>query len=309
MKNEKWEVAVIGALNIDITGAANVPFTSGDSLPGEVSYATGGVGWNIARNAALLGAETGFVSVLGADGYASLIRADATACGVDIESCRWEAATNCSYLCILDADGNMTAAVNDMQLSRRMDVFFVKDAARRLCEAKVVVAECNLQADALRRLAEELGNTPLVADCVSAAKCMRLEALLPRIHTLKANLLEAERLTGYAGAERCATALLKKGVRRVCVTLGAEGMLLADAADMVRLPSAVTGTVVSSTGAGDAMTAALAVSLARGLDLERSARLATAAAAVATRCRAAVNPDLTRLRNYTAASKKRGTRT
>ena len=301
MKEEKLEVAVIGALNIDITGAANVPFTSGDSLPGEVSYATGGVGWNIARDAALLGARTGFFSVFGADGYEPLIRADAAACGVDIGRCRWEPAANCSYLCILDADGNMTAAVNDMKLSRRMDSFFVKEAARGMREAKVAAAECNLQADALRRLTEELDGTPIVADCVSAAKCMRLEALLPRIHTLKANLLEAERLTGYAGAERCATALLKKGVQRVCVTLGAEGMLLAEADDMVRLPSAVTGTVVSSTGAGDAMTAALAVSLARGLDLERSARLATAAAAVATHCRAAVNPELSRLREHAGA--------
>ena len=301
MKEEKLEVAVIGALNIDITGAANVPFTSGDSLPGEVSYATGGVGWNIARDAALLGARTGFFSVFGADGYEPLIRADAAACGVDIGRCRWEPAANCSYLCILDAAGNMTAAVNDMKLSRRMDSFFVKEAARGMREAKVAAAECNLQADALRRLTEELDGTPIVADCVSAAKCMRLEALLPRIHTLKANLLEAERLTGYAGAERCATALLKKGVQRVCVTLGAEGMLLADADDMVRLPSAVTGAVVSSTGAGDAMTAALAVSLARGLDLERSARLATAAAAVATHCRAAVNPELSRLREHAGA--------
>ena len=88
MKEEKLEVAVIGALNIDITGAANVPFTSGDSLPGEVSYATGGVGWNIARDAALLGARTGFFSVFGADGYEPLIRADAAACGVDAEHVR-----------------------------------------------------------------------------------------------------------------------------------------------------------------------------------------------------------------------------
>ena len=151
MKEEKLEVAVIGALNIDITGAANVPFTSGDSLPGEVSYATGGVGWNIARDAALLGARTGFFSVFGADGYEPLIRADADACGVDIGRCRWEPAANCSYLCILDADGNMTAAVNDMKLSRRMDSFFVKEAARGMREAKVAAAECNLQADALRR--------------------------------------------------------------------------------------------------------------------------------------------------------------
>lgn len=303
MKNEKLEVAVIGALNIDITGSANVPFTSGDSLPGEVSFTTGGVGWNMACDAALLGARTAFYSVLGADGYEPLIRANAAQYGVDIAACRWEAAANCSYLCILDSGGNMTAAVNDMLLSRRMDAFFVKDIAPAARAASVVVTECNLQAAALHRLCEELGDTPIVADCVSAAKCMRLEAVLPRIHTIKANLLEAQKLTGYAGAERCATALLKKGVRRVCVTLGAEGLLLADGEDMVRLPSAVSGKVVSSSGAGDSVSAALAVALARGLDLEGAARLATAAAAVTTQSRAAINPELSRLRSFVGAGK------
>lgn len=301
MKNAKWEVAVIGALNIDITGSANVPYTSGDSLPGEVSFTTGGVGWNMACDAALLGADTAFFSVLGTDGYEPLIRADAVRCGVDISACRWDEATNCCYLCILDSDGNMTAAVNDMKLSRRMDPFFVKAAAPALREAKVVVTECNLQADALHRLCEELGDTPIVADCVSAAKCMRLDSVLPRIHTLKANLLEAQKLTGYAGAERCATALLKRGVKRACVTLGAEGLLLADENDMVRLPSAVGGAVVSSSGAGDSVSAALAVALARGLDLEATARLATAAAAVTTQSRSAINPELSRLREYAGA--------
>ncbi len=301
MKNAKWEVAVIGALNIDITGSANVPFTSGDSLPGEVSFTTGGVGWNMACDAALLGARTAFYSVLGKDGYESLIRAKAAQYGVDISACRWEDALNCSYLCILDSGGNMTAAVNDMKLSRRMDAFFAKDIAPLAREAAVAVVECNLQAPALHRLCEELGDTPIVADCVSAAKCMRLEAVLPRIHTLKANLLEAQKLTGYAGAERCATALLKQGVKRACVTLGAEGLLLADENDMIRLPSAVSGTVVSSSGAGDSVSAALAVALGRGLDLQATARLATAAAAVATQSRSAINPDLARLREYAGA--------
>lgn len=289
------EVAVLGALNIDICGASNVPFSSGDSLPGEVRMTLGGVGFNIVRNAAALGADCAFFSVLGEDYHAPAIREEAARLGLDIAGCQWVDADNCRYLFILDHQGDMTAAVNDMKLTRRMDSAFGKKAGRQMAGAKVAVTEANLPADTLYALAAELGDTPLVADCVSAAKCMRLERILPRIHTLKANLIEAGKLTGFAGPERCATALLKKGVTRAVITLGSEGMLLAEGDEMLRLPT-LAARVVNASGAGDAMTAALAVALLRGMDLETCAKFASAAAAITVQSEAAVSPDLTRLR-------------
>ncbi len=295
MKNRKMEVAVLGALNIDICGASNVPYSAGDSLPGEVGMTLGGVGFNIVRNAAALGADCAFFSVLGEDYHAPQIRAEAARLGLNLDGCEWVEADNCRYLFILDHRGDMTAAVNDMKLTRRMDAAFGTRVGRAMAEAAVAVAEANLPAETLQRVAAELGETPLVADCVSAAKCMRLEKILPRIHTLKANLLEAGRLTGFAGPERCATALLKKGVKRVVITLGPEGMLLAEGERMLRLPS-LAETVVNASGAGDAMTAALAVALLRGMDAETAAKFAGAAAAVTVQSPAAVSPELCRLR-------------
>ena len=297
MKNRKMEVAVIGALNIDICGAANVPFSSGDSLPGEVSISLGGTGFNIARSAAALGADCTFFSVLGEDAHAEAIRAEAACRGLDISGCQWEAADNCRSLSILDSSGALSAAVNDMKLARRMDGIFAKNAARQMAEAKVAVAEANLPAESLFRLAEGLGaETLLVADSVSAAKCMRLERLLPRIHTLKTSLPEAGRLTGYAGPERCATALLKKGVTRALITLGAEGLLIAEGDTMLRLPP-LTQKTVNLRGAGDAMTAALAVALLRGADPETAGKLAAAAAAITAQCAESVSPELGRLKD------------
>lgn len=297
------EVAVIGALNIDICGAANVPFSSGDSLPGEVTMSLGGTGFNIARNAAALGAEVGFFSVLGEDPHAENIRTEAARRGIDISGCRWESADNCLYLSILDSKGNLSAAVNDMKLTRRMDGIFAKNAGRQMAEAKVAVAEANLQAESLFKLTEHLGDAPLVADSVSAAKCMRLERILPRIHTLKASLTEAGKLAGYAGPERCATALLKKGVTRVAITLGAEGMLIAEGNEMFRMPS-LARSVVNTRGVGEAMTAALAVALWRGMDLQTTAKFASAAAAITAQCPESVSPDLGRLKDIAGGMHK-----
>ncbi len=289
------EVAVLGALNIDICGAANLPFSSGASLPGEVTMSLGGEGFNIARSATALGADCAFFSLLGEDCHAPQIRAEAERLGLDLSGCQWVAADNSRHLSILDHQGAVSAAVNDMSLCRRMDATFGKAAGQRMAEAAVAVAEANLPADTIFRMAAELGETPLVADGVSAAKCMRLEKLLPRIHTLKVNLPEAVKLSGYAGPERCATALLKKGVTRVAIPLGPEGLLLAEGDEMLRLP-ALAPRMLNARGVGDAMTAALAVALLRGLDLETCGKFASAAAAITGQSEAAVSPELARLR-------------
>ena len=50
-------IAVIGSVNMDIGGYSHGPLTAGDSNPGRVRLSVGGVGCNIARNLALLGAK------------------------------------------------------------------------------------------------------------------------------------------------------------------------------------------------------------------------------------------------------------
>src|SRR6516165_3401058 len=75
------------------------------------------------------------------------------------------------------------------------------------------------------------------------------------------NETEAELITGHpvhtveeAGA--CARALLQKGFRKVILTLGARGALLAEAAGTVQVPP-YTVTAVDTTGAGDAFIGSL----------------------------------------------------
>jgi ribokinase len=83
------------------------------------------------------------------------------------------------------------------------------------------------------------------------------------------NETEAEQLTGLparsaAEAAACAAALLGKGFRKVVITLGARGSLLADATGHTHvLPFPVTAT--DTTGAGDAFIGSLAVFLAEGV--------------------------------------------
>ena len=278
MNTTKKKVAVIGALNVDIGGKADGPLNRGDSIPGTVRTTLGGVGWNIARNCALLGAQTAFFSLLGLDEHQAAIREEAERFGVCLDGCRWEQRPNNRYLYICDQRGDISAAVNDMGLCARMDEDLAACWLPALAGCGAAVVDANLPEQTLAFLAREV-TAPLVADCVSAAKSVRLRPVLSRLHTLKANRLEAEALTGRSRPLDCAKALLDEGVRRVVISLGAEGLLCAEERSF-RREDAVRARAVDATGAGDSLTAAMAVGLAAGLPAEACARLGAAAAGI-----------------------------
>jgi D-beta-D-heptose 7-phosphate kinase/D-beta-D-heptose 1-phosphate adenosyltransferase len=91
---------------------------------------------------------------------------------------------------------------------------------------------------------------------------------------------EAERMTGESDPRLAAKALAKVTGGAVLVTLGAAGMLLLDEGVETRIPSDARE-VAYVTGAGDTVTAALAVALAEGATPLEAARWANAAAAQA----------------------------
>lgn len=293
MKNEKRKVAVIGALNVDIGGRADEVFTPGDSIPGQVSSTLGGVGWNIARNCALLGAGSAFCSVLGLDEHTNSILAQAEEMQVSLEYCRWEEQPNNRYLYITDHQGDMVAAVNDMRLCARVDSGFVEELLPKLQGFGAVVCDANLPTETLCLLADGV-NAPLVADGVSAVKCVRLRENLHRLHVLKVNLMEARTLAGETDACACVRALLEKGVKKVVVSMGAEGALCGEGDRVFCVPSQA-GNIVDTTGAGDSVTAALAVGVSAGMDFEESVRLGMKAAAITMASTRAVAPELAEL--------------
>jgi ribokinase len=80
----------------------------------------------------------------------------------------------------------------------------------------------------------------------------------------EAELIGGQPVRTVEEAVACANALLRKGFRKVVLTLGARGSLLADKSGAVHVaPYAVTA--VDSTGAGDAFIGSLAVFLAEGI--------------------------------------------
>ena len=293
---EEPYVLVIGGVNLDICGQSAAPLRTGDSNPGRVYTGLGGVGRNIAHNMRLLGLRVKMVTAFGDDSFAQRITASCQALGIDVSrALRVPGAATSTYLFITDPNGDMALAVSDMSIYDRLTPGVLAERKSLADNARAVVIDTNLPEESITWLCENT-EVPIFADPVSTVKAEKLRPVLGRIHTLKPNRLEAELLSGVeirdeAGLNAAADALLERGVKRVFITLGKDGTLAADKKERCRI-RAPRGTVVNTTGCGDAYTAGLVWAYLQGLDLRGSALAGQAAAAAAMESRETINSAL-----------------
>ena len=270
---------VIGGMNMDICGKPSGAFRMGDSNLGAVSLKPGGVGRNIAHNLCLLGAEVSLVSAVGNDLYGRSLKSYCDELGMDTHMVAvLDGCSTSTYLYVTDAEGDMVVAINDMDISRRIDPEYLKGHMDEINRADAVVVDANLSEEAIAYIADNC-TAPLFADSVSAAKTKRLIPLFKKLEGLKPNAMEAHELTGCEKAEFAAKVLLDMGIKRVFISEGAEGMLAASGEEMVIQPR-LSAKVVNTTGAGDSATAAMVWAIAQGMSLAQCAKAAAAAGAI-----------------------------
>ena len=289
-------VYVIGGVNMDISGTPSAELRAGDSNPGRITLSPGGVGRNIAENLCRLGRRVSLITILGEDPYAEAIREHSRNVGIDLSmSFTDPLGRTSSYLCLNEQNGDLHAAVSDMAICEQLTPARLEPLLPMLNRGSFLIADANLPEETLAWIAEKI-TIPIAADPVSVSKASRLRPLLSRLFFLKPNQPEAEILTGFASGEagslsRLADALHGLGVSRVFLSLGARGVWADDGKEGALIPC-VPGSIVNTSGCGDAFVAAAADACLRGLGTMDCARRGLAAAAVCAEDPAPVSPKM-----------------
>ena len=287
---------VVGGVNIDIGGKSFAPLVAADSNPGTVKLSLGGVGRNIAHNLSLLGTDVRMLTAFGDDLYGQRIVASCAELGIDVgHACRVAGATTSTYLYVTDETGEMALAVSDMAVCEKITPAYLASNLGLLQNAQLVIADANIPAESLVFLAENC-TVPLFCDPVSTTKAEKLRPILHKIHTLKPNRLEAELLSGVkietrADMEKAADKLLEKGVHRLFISLGSEGVYAAMGDERLWLPN-LPGKMVNTTGCGDAFMAAIGWAYLEGMDLKTTALAGLAAGSIAMESEETINPAM-----------------
>jgi ribokinase len=271
-------IVVVGSANIDLVTYTDAFPRPGETIFGrEFSLGFGGKGANQAVAARLCGADVAMVARVGDDLFGPATIENFAARGIDVNHVKITPGVSSGVAPIFVESSSqnriwVVKGANDHL--RPEDV----DAAAGLIErADFVVLQLEIPLETVfytLRLARSRGVRTILNP--APAQTLDLEAA-SFANYVTPNETEAEALTGMpvrdvAEARACAQRLLDNGLRRVIITLGANGCLLVSSEGAHHVaPFPVTP--VDTTGAGDAFTGSLACFLAEGFpELDALAR-------------------------------------
>lgn len=268
-------IAVVGSANVDLTTFSDRFPKAGETIFGEhFDLGWGGKGANQAVAAKKCGADVAMIARVGDDLFGPATIKNFEAQGIDASHVRVIAGTSSGVAPIfVEANGQnriiVVKGANDRLLPADVD------AARAVLEnADCIVLQFEIPLETVFhtvRFARERGIrcivNPAPGQAFDVSALVGVDYFVP-------NESEAETISGMPvrsvdDARACAAHLVSRGLKKVIITLGEKGALVADAggADLVA-PYAVA--TKDTTGAGDAFVGSFAVFLGEGLS-ERDA--------------------------------------
>jgi len=280
-------IVVVGSANVDLTTFTDRFPRAGETVFGDRFHlGFGGKGANQAVAARLCGARVSMVARVGDDLFGPATIANFQSRDIDTTHVRMTPGVASGVAPIfVDSSGQnrilVVKGANDCLTPGDVDA-----AAELLREADCLVLQLEIPLETVYytlRWARRHG----IRSILNPAPGQRLDfAELANVDYVIPNETEAEALTGrpvttIEEARDCANDLLRNGVRRVIVTLGANGALLAGPAGIEHAPGHRVD-AVDTTGAGDAFIGSFAGFLAEGCREWEAVRRANVYAALST---------------------------
>jgi len=278
-------IVVVGSANTDLQFMSNVVPRAGETVFGTgFDMGFGGKGANQAVAAALCGANVDMVAAVGADLLGAETVRNFNSLGVGTAGVRVipDVPTGAALI-LVAADGEnriiVAKGAND-----RLTPADVDAAASQLAAANMVLLQFEVPLETVYHTIR-LAQAHNVRCMVNPAPALPADlAELALADYLIVNETEAEAMSGVQvrrenDLDACVDALLDRGVRRIILTLGSRGAVLASRSGRVHVP-AFAVSAVDTTGAGDAFIGSLAVFLTEGISPEEAVTRANLYAAL-----------------------------
>ena len=280
-------IAVVGSANTDLTTFIDRFPKPGETIFGErFDLGFGGKGANQAVAAKLCGAEVFMVARVGSDLFGSATIQNFQRLGIDASHVRQVEGVSSGVAPIfVDSSGQnriiVVKGANDTLKPADVDA-----ASEVLKNVDCIVLQFEIPLETVYYTIQFAHNNrircilnPAPAQPVDVKALSNLDYFVP-------NESEAETITGLPvhnlnDAKRSAEKLLASGIRRVIVTLGANGSLLAGREGMEHVPAFAVKSV-DSTGAGDAFIGSFATFLGEALPEREAVQRANLYAGLST---------------------------
>ncbi|MFW6319780.1 MAG: carbohydrate kinase [Bacillota bacterium] len=291
-------VTCVGGANVDYTLRLNQDIVLSTSNPVSSHTSLGGVIRNVAENLSRLNHSVSLMTCVGNDHAGETLLKESRKLMEVFASDVINNATTGSYYSVIEPNGNMYVGLANMAINEVMTRSWIIEHKRHLRLSKWIIADTNMQKDALEALIEFANNEHknLVIIGVSGPKMAHVPNDLTGVHTMICNVDETQAYfdTDETQIEKLVQLLKDKGVKHVVITNGKAGSAYLDK-DTVSFHPAKRiedSEVVDVTGAGDAFSSAVVHGLIHKQSLKDSVKLGTINAYLTIASPGAVNKNL-----------------
>jgi ribokinase len=280
-------IAVVGSANIDLTTFTNQFPKPGETIFGQkFDLGFGGKGANQAVAARLCGAEVFMVARVGSDLFGPATIENFRKQGIDPTHVKQVEGLSSGVAPIFVEPNGQNRILVVKGANDALKPADVDAAAETLKSADCIVLQFEIPVETVyytidfaRKHGIRCILNPAPAQPVDLGALKDLDYFVP-------NETEAETITSAPvrnvdEAKKCAAKLVAGGIRRVIITLGANGCLLTDQDGHDHIPPFAVN-AIDSTGAGDAFIGSFAVFLGEGVSEKEALRRANLYAGLST---------------------------
>jgi len=280
-------IAVVGSANVDLTTFTNQFPKAGETIFGQnFDLGFGGKGANQAVAARLCGADVFMIARVGSDLFGPATIENFRKQGIDATHVKQVEGLSSGVAPIFVESNGQNRIIVVKGANDTLKPADVDAASDVLKSADCIVLQFEIPIDTVyytvafaRKHGIRCIVNPAPAQPVDMAALKDLDYFVPNEH-------EAETISGMpvktaSDARKCAESLIAGGMKRVIITLGANGALIASCDGAEHVP-AFSVKAVDSSGAGDAFIGSFAVFLAEGMNETDALRRANLYAGLST---------------------------
>lgn len=283
-KQAPYDVIVAGELNVDLVvkGDVEPEFDQVEKLVEDMTLSPGGSACIFAASAAKMGLKVLYVSRVGDDLFGRYMLEAMRAVGVDVSRVRVDPTVKTGATIILSKGQDRAMLTYLGTIAKVCYEDLGEDwlqMARHLHVASpFLLTSLRPDMPKMMRLAHEAGMTVSLDTNWDPTEEWKVDDLLENVDVFLPNENEIMAITGERDIE-CAIRAMAERVPMLVVKLGAEGAVVAQGGETIRVPSWPVQ-VMDTTGAGDTFDGGFLAGWLKGESLRRSAELAVTCGAL-----------------------------